>query len=149
MVWPATWCGSRAGGPAGEDEGVGSAERLGVSGAGLPPVGRGVDHGVAASFGAVAVGEGLDPGNHGAGAEAVALGLAGGSLEINHTGEGDTIVGPATTVGKEVIALSGGRAVRVGEVITTTDELVVGSTGVLAVEGGGLEGGSLGGLMGC
>lgn len=149
MVWPATWWGSRAGGPAGEDERDGGTESLGVSGAGLPPVGRGVDHGITASFGVVAVGEGLDPGNHGAGAEAIALGLAGGSLEINHAGEGDAIVGPATTVGEEVIALSGSRGVRVGEVITTTNELVVSSTGVLAVEGGGLEGGSLSGLMDC
>lgn len=146
MVWPATRGGSRAGGPAGEDKWVGGTESIGVPGARLPPVGRGIDHGITAGPGPVAVGEGPDPGNHGAGAEAVALGLARVTLQINHTGEGDAIAGPATTVGEEVVALSRSRAVRVSEVVTTTDELVVGSANVLGVECGRLVGGSLGGL---
>lgn len=146
MVWPATWGGSGAGSPAGEDKWDGGAESLGVSGAGLPPVRRGVDHGVTAGSGVVTVGESLDPSDHGAGTEPVALGLTGGALQVNHTGEGDSIAGPATAIGKEVVALSSSGGVWVGKVVTTTDEVVAGGTGVLRVEGGRLVGGSLSGL---
>lgn len=97
----------------------------------------------------VGVDEVMDPGHHCRGGEAVA-GCAGGVvLDVEHTGEGDTILGPATTVGEEVVGLGGSRGgAGVGEMVTATDEASLGSAGVLGGERGGDEAGAFGGLGG-
>lgn len=110
---------------------------------------RGIDHGVHASLGVVGVDEVVDPGYHCRGGETV-TGCAGGVvLDVEHTGEGDTILGPAATVGEEVVGLGGSSGgAGVGEMVASTDEAGLGSAGVLGGERGGDEGGAFGGLGG-
>ena len=73
---PATGEGADGARPPGQHQRVRRAERLGVARALVPPRVVGVDHGVAARLGVVAVREGLDPGDHGRGREAEAGRLA-------------------------------------------------------------------------
>lgn len=147
LIRPATRDRSDGAGPPGQHERVGRREALGVARALVPPRVVGVDHGVAARLGVVAVREGLDPGHHGRGGEAEAGGLAGNGLEVDHARQGDAVVGPAAAVGEEVIGLGGaGGGVRVGKVVAAADEAGVGGAGVVGGKLGVGVGGSFGGL---
>jgi hypothetical protein len=78
----------------------------------------------------VGVAEVFDPGYGGARREHA------GALEVQHTGQGDAIAGPAAAVGEEVLRLCGtGAGVQVCKVIATTDETGVCGAGVVAAEG--------------
>lgn len=97
----------------------------------------------------VGVDEVVDPGHHRRGGEAVAGCSGGVVLDIEHTGEGDTILGPPAAVGEEVVGLRGASGgAGVGKVVTTADEASVGGTNVLGGESGGDEGSAFGGLGG-
>jgi len=65
-------------GIASDPQWVGGTERAAVTGASLPPIGRGVDHWVAALTGVVGVGEILDPANH----RSIAQTITGGAIWV-------------------------------------------------------------------
>jgi hypothetical protein len=119
----------------GEHEGVGGGEGIGVASAGLPPRRVEVQHGVASGLGVVGIAEVLDPSHHGARRQAPALAVALG-LEIQHTGQGDSIARPTASMGEEVGGLgSTGALTGVGEVVTATDQASRGGTFILRGEG--------------
>lgn len=120
--------------PAGEDERVGVDEGVGVARAGLPPRGVGVEHGVDARAGLVAVAEGLDPRHHLAGRQAPALARVVG-LQVQHARQGDAVGRPAAAVRQEVVGLRlTRRLARVREVVAAPDEAGVGRTCVVRRE---------------
>lgn len=144
---PAAGQGADSARPSGQHERVRGRERLGVAGALVPPRVVGVDHGVAARLGVVAVGEGLDPADHGRGRQAEAGGLARDRLQVDHARKSDAVVGPAAAVGEEVIGLGGaGGRVRVRKVVAAADEAGGGGAGVVGGELGVGVCGSFGGL---
>lgn len=102
-----------------------------------PPVGGGVNDGVATSLGVVSIREVLDPSNH----SRVAQTVAGSSIrvvfDIESTREGDAVGTPATTMRQEVVSLGSTRGdVWASEVITAADQASVGCTSVLRAKGG-------------
>lgn len=118
-----------------------------VASAGLPPISSGVDERVLGSSSLVGLDKVGDPVDHGAGRETVAGSAAGVVLNIEHTGEGDTVTAPATTVLEEVVGLSSTRRRGgLGKVVTTTDQAGVGSIGVLLAESGRLVASALSSL---
>lgn len=76
-----------------------------------------------------------DPAYHVAGRETVAFVAAGCVFDIQHTGQRDAVVGPATAVFEEVVGLVGARAaVRVSKVVATADEACFGGAVVVVGE---------------
>lgn len=67
--------------------------------AGIPPVGRGIDHRIPTGLGLVGLPEFLDPGHHFGRAQPVAGGARRVVLNVQHTGQSLAIVRPATAVG--------------------------------------------------
>lgn len=119
-----------------------------VTGASLPPVGGGVDHGVAASLAVVGLAEVLDPGSHVGRTEAVAGRAGWVVLQVQHSREGLAIIGPAATVGEEVLGLAGsGAGGGLRKVVTTSDETGRGCPLVVAGEGLINVAGALSGLV--
>lgn len=88
---PASGDGAVRGAPGSEHERVGVVEGAAVAGASLPPAWVGVEHGIAGGLAVVVVAELLDPGDHGALAQAPACSAAALALEIEHTGESDAV----------------------------------------------------------
>ena len=130
-------------------------ERGAVPGALLPPIGGGIDHRVSMNTGIVGIGEIADPANHRSGTQSIAsgtrwvvcpmdgrsVGEAGGggyvtrTFDVEGTREGPAIAAPASTVGGEIVGLSGTRGfVRTGKVVATANETGIGGASVLGVE---------------
>ena len=148
LVSPAAGHGAGGAGPASEPEGVGVLEDLGVAGARLPEAQVGVDDGVAAGAGVVAVAEGLDPVDHGGLRDAVARRKAGVVLHVEGTGEGDAIGRPAAAVIDEPVSLGGAAgAVGAAKVVAATDQAGVGGASVVGRELGVLVAGTLSRLL--
>ena len=69
-------------------------------------------------------------------------------FNVQHAGQGQAVIGPAATMGDEVLGLCGTSAtVGVGEVITTTDQTGASGTLVLARERARGEARTLSGLI--
>jgi hypothetical protein len=146
---PATGDGPGSAAVAGQDQRALGGERGGVPRALGPPVGGAVDQWVAGGLGVVGVHEVADPGDHGGLAQAVAGGPRRVVLDVQHAREGDAVAGPASTMGEEVVGLGCAAAgVRVGKVVTATDEAGVRRPGVVGREGRVNVGGAFGGLGG-
>lgn len=132
---PTAWDGSHRRAIASQDQGIVLAERCDPASAGVPPVGRGIDHGVSSGFGLVGLAKVLDPSDHGGFAESVAGWTGWVVFDIQHARESLAIIGPASTVGKEIGSLGGtGATVWVGEVVAATDQTGVGGSCVVTVE---------------
>jgi hypothetical protein len=136
LEWPVTRDGSWGAAISGQHQGASGVECGAVASALAPPIRSAVDHGVTLGLGVVGIREVLDPGDHSRLAEAVAGSSRGVVLNIEHAGKSDSVAGPSTSVGEEVGGLGSTRAaVRVGEVVATTDEAGIRSTNVVAGEG--------------
>ena len=147
MHRPATGQGPHGARPARQHQRVRARKRLRVARALVPPRVVGVDHGVPARLGVVAVAEGLDPGDHGGSRQTEAGRLAGHGFKVDHAGQGDAVGGPAAAVGEEVVGLGGaGARVRVREVVAAPDQAGGGGARVVRGELGIDVGGSFGGL---
>jgi len=83
MVAPSSRQSANGASIAGDPQWACSAEPGVVTGAGLPPIGGGVDHRVAANTGMVGIGEVADPANHRSSAQAVASGTVWVICPIN------------------------------------------------------------------
>ena len=151
-------------GIAGDPQRAVGSERGAVTSAGLPPVGGGVDHWVAALAGTVGVGEILNPADHRSGAQAITSGTTWvicpvirvfsycwtsgvekkkmvRTFDVESTREGFTITTPASTVGGKEFGLGSTRGTtRVGEVVSTTNETGTSGASVLGGEIGVLVG---------
>ena len=134
---------------------VGS-KRGAVAGARSPPIGSGIDHGVATNKGMVGVGEVPDLANHRSGAQTITSGTVwviypakkgvqsvdlGGwkytihTFDIESTWKGDPVAAPTSAVGGEEVGLSGtGRLVRVSKTVATTNQTGIGSASILGGE---------------
>lgn len=125
------------GGVSSEDKRALLAKGSAVACASLPPISSGVDKRVLGSSSLVGLDKVGDPVDHGTGRETVAGSAAGVVLNVEHTGEGDAVTAPATTVLEEVVGLSSARRRGgLGKVVTTTDQAGVGGIGVLLAESG-------------
>ena len=112
----------------GEYERTGAAKAAGVSGAGLPPVGGGVDQGVDTGCLLIRIDEVFDPGNHVFGAFVVAGGTVWVVFDIEHTGQCDAVLGPAATVLEEEFRLLRARGgVGKREMVASANQTGVGS----------------------
>ena len=126
------------------------SERITVPCASTPPVQVGIDEWVHPGRGLVCVHEILYPGHDRRRVQVVTVVAAAWVVfDVEHTGKGDPVVGPATSVGEEVLSLGGaGTVVGVGVVVTTTNQAGVGSTNVVVGELVASPGGSFSGLEG-
>lgn len=86
-------------GPVGQHQRVLATEVAAIASASAPPVGGGIDHGIPASLAFVGLTKVTDPGHHVGGAQPIAGGTGRVVLDVQHTRQGNTIVGPATAVG--------------------------------------------------
>lgn len=90
----------------GEYERAGVAKAFGISGAGIPPVGRGVDHGVDTSGLLIRIDKVLDPGNHLCGVHTVAFVVVVRVVfDIEHPGQCNAVLRPTATVLEEPLCL--------------------------------------------
>lgn len=132
---PAAGDGTDRSAVASQNQGVVLAERCAVTGASLPPVRGGVDHGVPASLGLVGLTEVLDPGDHVGLTDPVAFVARWIVFNVQHTGQGLAVVRPTSTMSEEVRGLGGTRAtVRVGKVVTTSNQIGLARTFVVTRE---------------
>lgn len=145
---PATGDGSRRAAVTGKHERASTGELVAVARAGRPPVGRGVDHRVAARGRVVGVDEVLDPAHHGRLAEAIALvGSRRVVLYVQHPRESDAVLRPPAAVREEELGLlAAGALVRMREVIPAANESGIGGTSVVRREARIDVGGAFGGL---
>lgn len=85
------------------------AKGCAVSGALIPPAGRGINHRIDTSAGAVGFDKVGDPTDHGSVGQAIARSTAGAMFKVSHSRQCYSIRGPATAVRKEVVGPSGTR----------------------------------------
>jgi len=106
LKWPSAGDGTRRGVVVRKDERRLAGEGCRVSSAVLPPVCSGIDQWVDANGRVVGIDKISNPSDHGRRREAVAGITAGIVLNIEHTGQGDAITGPSTTMCQEIRCLS-------------------------------------------
>lgn len=133
LVGPTTRDGTHGAGVASQDERIVLAKGSAASSASIPPIGSGIDHRVSTRLAPIRLAKVFDPGDHRRCAQPVA-GRAGGIVfNVQHSRQGNAIVGPPSPVSQEEIGLGGARAgVGVGKVVATTDEPSIRGTGVMA-----------------
>lgn len=108
-------------------------ERSAIPSTGIPPIGSGVDHGVSTSATLVCLPKFLDPRDHCSGAQTITGRARRVIFKVHHSGKGLAISRPASSMGQKIVGLSrAGAAVRMGEVVATTDQAGVGCTCVVA-----------------
>lgn len=76
-----------------------------------------------------------DPADHCRCAQTIARRAVGIVLDIQHSGQCDAVIRPATTMGEEVIRLCGTRAcIGLGEMVATANEASRGGTAIVGGE---------------
>ena len=124
-----------------KDQGRFRIERCTVTRASRPPVVRAVNQRIPPGAAVIGRHETLDPGDHGGLAEAVARGSRRVVLDVEHAGQRDAVVRPASAVSEEVASLRRtGAFVWVCKVIAAADQACTGRAAVVGREGGILVG---------
>lgn len=135
LIWPSARDRPNGAVVACQDKWTGGMERCTLTRALTPPIIGTVDHGIASRLELVCRDERLDPRDHCGFTQAVAGGTIWIILNVKHPWERDTIVGPASAVGKEEGRLSAaGTFVRVCKVVSSSDEAGTCGSGIMTGE---------------